>query len=267
MDLFLMLIVGACGALLYGIYWVCGGWKLAENAKIRNANYIRDRLYEITRQVLEEVPPDHLKTLARKRRTLMTRDDYGNVVDNGWAQELSYYYDNVLFARLIPKRDAAGLNGQVSLEIYPVAQNWKNVVVSYVDAQIANVRVETPAAAPTDPYQYEQWCAEILEAAGWNARRTSGSGDQGADVIADKDGVSVVIQCKLFSSPVGNKAVQEVTSARIFYGASHAVVVSNQGYTPSARKLAAATGVILIHHDDLPRLPEKLEKIFDEKGL
>lgn len=145
-------------------------------------------------------------------------------------------------------------------EYFFQGEEAENTIIDYLDNVIENCRFEGPTEIPTDPYEYEEHCAEVLRSAGWEAKRTSGSGDQGADVIAEKDGVRVVIQCKLFSSPVGNRAVQEVTSARIFYYAKHAVVVSNQSYTASAKRLANATGVILIHHDDLPALPQKLEK-------
>jgi restriction system protein len=210
---------------------------------------------------LEEVPPDHLRTLARKRRFLRSKDDYGNVIDLGWGKELSYYYDTVMLVRLLPKRDAAGLTDQASFEIAQVAQGWKELIVEYIDQKVALIEVERSQKAPIDPYDYEQWCADLLEAGGWRVRRTCGSGDQGADVIAEKDGCVVAIQCKLFGTPVGNKAVQEVTAARIYYGATHAVVVSNQGYTASAKKLAGVANVTLVHHEQLNNLPFLLEKI------
>ena len=50
--------------------------------------------------------------------------------------------------------------------------------------------------------------------------------------------MSVVLQCKLYARPVGNKAVQEVAAARTFYDAGFAAVVSNADYTEAARRLA-----------------------------
>jgi restriction system protein len=80
---------------------------------------------------------------------------------------------------------------------------------------------------------------------------TKGSGDQGADVIAERDGKRMVVQCKFHSKPIGNKAVQEVVAAKQFVGAEIAVVCSNQSFTPSARHLAAANGVLLLYHEQL----------------
>ncbi len=64
----------------------------------------------------------------------------------------------------------------------------------------------------------------------------------------------LVVQCKRYAKPVGNGAVQEVVAARSYWHADWAAVVSNAGFTPAARKLAAATDVLLLHHDALTEL-------------
>src|SRR5690606_1984973 len=100
-------------------------------------------------------------------------------------------------------------------------------------------------------HDYERFVGNLVGDCGWGVQVTKGSGDQGADVIAERDGVRVVIQCKLYASTVGNKAVQEVYAAKTFYDCDYACVVSNAGYTPSARKIASRTGVHLLHHDEI----------------
>jgi restriction system protein len=102
-----------------------------------------------------------------------------------------------------------------------------------------------------DPLDYERFCALQLERAGWTTRLTVATGDQGADVIAQREGKTLVVQCKLYSQPVGNDAVQQVHAARTFQSAEFAIVVSNQPYTKSARQLAGVNGVYLLHHEEL----------------
>ncbi|KAA5609651.1 restriction endonuclease [Rhodovastum atsumiense] len=109
---------------------------------------------------------------------------------------------------------------------------------------------ERPAARST-PAQFEAECAAILSALGWCARCVGRSGDQGADVIATKAGVRIVLQCKLYTAPVGNRAVQEAYAAVAYHGAHRAAVVASSGFTTSARALAAQTGVLLLHPDQL----------------
>jgi restriction system protein len=102
--------------------------------------------------------------------------------------------------------------------------------------------------------EFELYCREVLQEAGWRAALTPGSGDQGADIIAEKDKHRVVIQCKFYNGTVGNKAVQEAYAAAAFQDAPYAVVVTNSVFTKSAHQLAHKNGVLLIHHTDLPRL-------------
>ena len=97
-------------------------------------------------------------------------------------------------------------------------------------------------------------CANTLKKNGWKTNLTPGSGDQGVDVIAKREGIRVVLQCKKYSSPVGNKAVQEVFSGKGFEDADFAAVVSNADYTAAARQLAQKNGVLLLHFDDLANL-------------
>ena len=101
------------------------------------------------------------------------------------------------------------------------------------------------------PIDYEKRIAADLRKLGFNARTTKASGDQGADVLASKDGVSFAIQCKMYSKPVGNKAVQEANAGRDFYKKDYGVVVSNAGFTKSARQAASACGIILLNDGQL----------------
>lgn len=109
------------------------------------------------------------------------------------------------------------------------------------------------------PLAYEDYCALALRDVGWNAHTTPLQ-DQGVDVVAVLRGTKAVIQCKLYTHPVGNRAVQEIIAGRLYYGAHIAVVVSPTVYTCSARELASRTQVLLLHHDQLPML-ERIARI------
>ncbi len=98
---------------------------------------------------------------------------------------------------------------------------------------------------------YERHVAALLPGMGYrNVHVTKGSGDFGADIIAidRKTGQKTCFQCKLYSYPVGVKAVQEVTAAKSYYNCSKAVVITNSTFTDGARKLARANGVTLMEH-------------------
>lgn len=96
--------------------------------------------------------------------------------------------------------------------------------------------------------QYEKHVARKMKRHFFLFVRVSGkSGDYGADVMARTFPFlrKVVVQCKHYKKPVGVEAVQEAISAREYYGASKAIVASNNVFTRNAKKLAAKCGVKL----------------------
>lgn len=95
---------------------------------------------------------------------------------------------------------------------------------------------------------YEKYVADRLKICGYrNIRTTKASGDHGADIIADSpDGVKCAIQCKYYSKPVGNKAVQEALAGKVFYGCEKAMVITNNTYTKQAVEDAKRMGVELL---------------------
>ena len=100
--------------------------------------------------------------------------------------------------------------------------------------------------AEMDGHQFEYFCADVLQRNGFsNVTVTPGSGDQGVDIIATKDAIKYAIQCKNYSSPLGNTAVQEVYAGRAFYNCHVGVVMTNSTFTDGAVSLAEATGVLL----------------------
>ena len=94
--------------------------------------------------------------------------------------------------------------------------------------------------------EYEIACGNYLKTRGFEkVEVTKASGDQGLDVIAYKDGLKYGIQCKLYSKPVGNKAVQEAHAGASFYKCDKAIVMTNNTFTKSAQELATNIGVEL----------------------
>lgn len=115
-----------------------------------------------------------------------------------------------------------------------------------------------PSSIPFDGHSFERWVTEALVGYGWQAELTAAGRDQGIDVTASRNGKKVGLQCKLYSSSVGNKAIQEAHAGKVYYGLDAAAVITNSSYTSSARDLAAMTGVKLLSHHDIPVLYEKL---------
>jgi len=103
-----------------------------------------------------------------------------------------------------------------------------------------------------DGQAFEYWCAGILEKNGFtNVQVTGGSGDQGVDIIAEKDEIRYAIQCKCYSSNLGNTPIQEVNAGKTLYDCHVGVVMTNRYFTKSAENLAKATGTLLWNRDKI----------------
>jgi restriction system protein len=94
--------------------------------------------------------------------------------------------------------------------------------------------------------EFEGYVAARLRRAGWTVMLTPVIGDYGVDLIAQRDGKSVAIQCKRHGKSVGVAAVQQVVSGARHHGCGKSIVVSNQEFTHAARQLAATNGCQLI---------------------
>ena len=93
---------------------------------------------------------------------------------------------------------------------------------------------------------FEYFCAELLEKCGFlEVEVTKGSGDNGVDILAEKDGVTYAIQCKRYDEPVGVKAVQEAYAGRDYYERMVGVVMSNQYFTKAATDMADKLRILL----------------------
>ena len=106
-----------------------------------------------------------------------------------------------------------------------------------------------------DGWKFEEYVAELLARNGFvHVEVTQGSGDQGVDILAQRDGVSYAVQCKHYTSKISNKAVQEAYAGAEFYGCEVPVVLTNSYFFPSALELGDEIGVELWDRDELKRL-------------
>ena len=106
-----------------------------------------------------------------------------------------------------------------------------------------------------DGPQFELWCADLLKNIGFSEVEVSGkSGDQGVDILAKKDGIKYAIQCKCYSSDLGNTPIQEVFAGKTFYKCNIGIVLTNQHFSPSAIQLAETNGIILWGREALLKL-------------
>lgn len=102
-----------------------------------------------------------------------------------------------------------------------------------------------------DGLDFERYLEILFKKLGYQVRRTPYQGDYGADLILQRGEEKTAVQAKRHRSAVGVKAVQEAVAAKEYYSCNKAMVVTNSRFTPQARTLAKANGVVLWDRNEL----------------
>jgi hypothetical protein len=208
--------------------------------KIRVKNVGKNAL----ENVLNELVNNNIELIARAYRSTVSSNSFGKKDYTRFKKELlEYLFDNAQSKEALRYEEEFGdfeIPDDAILLIEEAIEEYSNAG-DYSDDM--------------DPYVYEHFCAEQFKLAGWDhAEATSGSADQGVDVIAKRGNEFLVGQCKKYSKPVGNSAVQQVVAGIKYYGANKGVVISPSGFTASAEKLAVSNNIELIHHSEIKNL-------------
>lgn len=143
--------------------------------------------------------------------------------------------------------------------IYKLYKKKHSVVPSPVNTQKENNSDSNSISSMDydnmDGHTFEYFCADILKKNGFlNVEVTPGSGDHGIDILAEKDGISYAVQCKCYSSNIGNAAVQQAHTGKSIYQKDIAVVFTNRYFTAQAKAEANALGVKLWDREKLDSL-------------
>lgn len=178
-------------------------------------------------------------SLLKHLHNLVPTDEILNYFDEDFNEDevenkLSIYYNLVVSTAL-------HASIEVFLSIYYIAEEYDYSKNKKHEKEIS-------------PLEFEENICLSLKKLGFRAEVTKASGDQGVDVLAEKNDIKFAIQCKLYSYPVGNKAVQEVCAGKDFYDADYGVVVTNNTYTPAAKKLDNKNEIILLNDRELEKL-------------
>ena len=225
------------------------GRVLKEKALLEDEIILNHRA-EISESITKYVP-----VLVRKYEQLVYQDEYGDWVFDDWWKECDLFAETkmrMLLLRLGRVARKKYLTWNDSDDLALMRKIVDKYVDEYLEGSVFAEAGEVGITVNTDnPIQFEEDIANLFKLKGWDASTTKGSGDQGADVLARKGEALCIVQCKLYSQPVGNKAVQEVYSAKQYYKGDLAIVVTNADFTKSARQLASSCDVALLHYLEL----------------
>ncbi len=130
--------------------------------------------------------------------------------------------------------------------------------LSILSAQKAISRIQPSTVDALTGYQFEDLISLVCKSQGYVTRNTPKSKDGGADIIIEKWKQKSVIQTKMYyNHTVGNRAVQEAHTAKDFFDAQNAIVITNSKFSLPAQQMANKLNVILIDGNMLKQLLKK----------
>lgn len=94
-------------------------------------------------------------------------------------------------------------------------------------------------------HEFEEFLVDLFTRLGYRVERRKKSHEQGLDLLLERHGEKIACQVKRHKKPVGNRAIQEVISARDYYRCQRALVITNSTFTLPAKQLAQRCNVEL----------------------
>ena len=108
--------------------------------------------------------------------------------------------------------------------------------------------------------EFEIFLNDLLIANGFKSKIVGGSGDNGIDLVAEKDGARYSIQAKRYKGKVNRRAITDAVAGQHAYGCQKAMVITNSYFTLGAKDFAKACNCILIDRDRLGAIIRKTEQ-------
>ncbi|ORX01009.1 restriction endonuclease [Mycolicibacillus trivialis] len=109
-------------------------------------------------------------------------------------------------------------------------------------------------------WEFEDFVADAARASRLPVIMTGATGDWGVDIVVGHRPDRLAIQCKRQSRPVGAAAVQEVVAGAPMQDCRRTMVVTNQGFTAAARRLAETHDCVLVGRRHLGVLPDHIRR-------
>lgn len=102
--------------------------------------------------------------------------------------------------------------------------------------------------------EFENLLVRLFQSMGYVVEHPGSVGDQGGDLVLNKDRERILIQAKCYTNNIGNNAVQEAAAAQKYYVCNKAIVIGTSNFTQQAIDLAKMNNVELVEKKQLQEL-------------
>lgn len=180
----------------------------------------QEKIYQSELEKLKVAIEKHKPVLFTKVKRSVIYDDYGSLVSDKREQ---------IFSDFIASQKIA-LSYKIDWETKKrLFNHFKRSIVKYESELDFKLNDGLQELAKTG-LDFEILVATALQKFGWNTLTTAATGDQGVDIVAERNAMRVAVQCKYYKGSVGNKSVQEVVAGMQYLGTERAVVITTGNY-------------------------------------
>lgn len=201
---------------------------------------------------------DNLMKLFLKTKAQSKFDEFGFETDCGLLEEdVDKFIDKIINLSLdefidlnntyleLLKYNKLDVAAKLELSLHDLINSIYNSSYKYEDMD-GHDNIET-----MNGVQFEEYVLKLLQDKGYIVCKTKITGDFGADLIAEKNGIKISIQVKRYTGNVGLSAVQEVIASMKHYSTDQGWVITNSKYTLAAKKLASTNDIKLCHYSTI----------------
>lgn len=109
-------------------------------------------------------------------------------------------------------------------------------------------------------YEFERFIARLLKAMGYTDIHLTPATDQGGDIVCKSpEGVRTVVQAKRWKKTLGNRVVQEILGAMLYYDCQQGMIISSSYFSTPAEDLADRDSRISLH--DIDWLEDEINEV------
>ena len=160
------------------------------------------------RQECIDLIDQHFLVLKRLFREAVIINKYGKIAEDKRRAELRGFFmefklldklEKFSRQRFVTKRYRQILSAEFCLGSGFIPQNdllkYLQKKIKEEEKSLKNLGFD-PSTYPIDGIEFEGWVELQLSSFGWVAKATQATSDQGVDILAEKDGLTLAIQCK-----------------------------------------------------------------------
>ncbi len=239
------------GALLFFVAPIFAGLRLWLDLSFEDKKHAR-----IERRYLIDCVDYYRDTLSRNLAELVERNDYGAILKDERHKALKEFFESIEL-----DHDAIEFN------------EAEQIVYRHLDAtdhqdihgDIDEGQAEQLAEIQSDEAsEYRKRIVDSLQEHGWTTEVTPDSGENGIDIVAERGGRRLGIQCRPTHNAICNTAIKQAHLGRALHKAEAAIVLSDAPCTDSARALARVSGVPLLSEQELPKV---FDRVFGQRNV